>query len=119
MARTHGYAPRGQRLEGAVPYRRWQTTAFVGALRADGFLAPLVVDGAIAGDLFEAYVRRLLLPELRAGDVVMLDNLRCHRRAGVREAIESKGCTLLLLPAYSPDFNPHRDGVLQAQTPLA
>lgn len=106
MARTHGYAPRGQRLEGAVPYRRWQTTTFVGALRAEGFLAPLVVDGAITGELFEAYVRRVLLPELRAGDVVVLDNLSCHRRAGVREALEGKGCTLLLLPAYSPDLNP-------------
>jgi transposase len=106
MARTHGYAPRGRRLEGAVPYRRWQTTTFVGALRAEGFLAPLVVDGAITGELFEAYVRRVLLPELRAGDVVVLDNLSCHRRAGVREALEGKGCTLLLLPAYSPDLNP-------------
>lgn len=106
MARTHGYAPRGQRLEGSVPYRRWQTTTFVGAMRAAGFLAPLVVDGAITGDLFEAYIRRVLLPELRAGDVVVLDNLSCHRRAAVRAALESKGCTLLLLPAYSPDFNP-------------
>ena len=106
MARTHGYAPRGRRLEGAVPYRRWQTTTFVGALRAEGFLAPLVVDGAITGELFEAYVRRVLVPELRVGDVVVLDNLSCHRRTGVREALEGKGCTLLLLPAYSPDLNP-------------
>ncbi len=106
MARTHGYAPRGQRLEGPVPYRRWQTTTFVGAMRAAGFVAPLVVDGAMTGELFEAYTRRVLLPELRAGDVVVLDNLSSHRRAGVREAIEGKGCTLLLLPAYSPDLNP-------------
>jgi transposase len=106
MGRTHGYAPRGRRLEGPVPYRRWQTTTFVGALRAGGFVAPLVVDGAITGELFEAYTRRVLLPELRAGDVVVLDNLAAHRRAGVREAIEGKGCTLLLLPAYSPDLNP-------------
>lgn len=106
MARTHGYAPRGRRLEGPVPYRRWQTTTFVGAMRAGGFVAPLVVDGAMTGELFEAYTRRVLLPELREGDVVVLDNLSCHRRAGVREAIEGKGCTLLLLPAYSPDLNP-------------
>ena len=106
MARTHGYAPRGQRLQGSVPYRRWQTTTFVGAMRAEGFLAPLVVDGAITGELFEAYIRRVLLPELHAGEVVVLDNLSCHRRAGVREALESQGCTLLLLPAYSPDLNP-------------
>jgi transposase len=106
MARTHGYAPRGRRLEGPVPYRRWQTTTFVGAMRLAGFLAPLVVDGAMTGELFEAYVRRVLLPELREGDVVVLDNLSCHKRAWVREAIEGKGCTLLLLPAYSPDLNP-------------
>jgi transposase len=106
MARTHGYAPRGRRLEGSAPYRRWQTTTFVGAMRASGLVAPLVVDGAITGELFEAYVRRVLVPELRAGDVVVLDNLSCHRRAGVREAIEAKGCTLLLRPAYSPDLNP-------------
>jgi transposase len=106
IARTHGYAPRGRRLEGPVPYRRWQTTTFVGAMRSGGFIAPLVVDGAVTGELFEAYTRRVLLPELRAGDVVVLDNLACHKRAGVREAIEGKGCTLLLLPAYSPDLNP-------------
>jgi len=106
MARTHGYAPRGARLEGAAPYRRWQTTTFVGAMRAGGFIAPLVVDGAVTGELFEAYARRVLAPELRAGDVVVLDNLACHRRAGVRQAIEGAGATLLLLPAYSPDLNP-------------
>jgi transposase len=106
MARTHGYAPRGRRLEGSAPYRRWQTTTFVGAIRAGGFIAPLVVDGAITGESFEAYTRRVLLPELRAGDVVVLDNLACHKREGVREAIEGAGCTLLLLPAYSPDLNP-------------
>ena len=106
MARTHGYAPKGRRLEGAAPYRRWQTTTFVGALRSTGFMAPLVVDGAITGELFEAYARRVLVPDLRAGDVVVLDNLACHRRAGVRQAIERAGCTLLLLPAYSPDLNP-------------
>jgi transposase len=106
MARTHGYAPRGRRLEGSVPYRRWQTTTLVGAMRMAGFVAPLVVDGAMTGELFEAYIRRVLLAELREGDVVVLDNLSSHRRAGVREAIEGKGCTLLLLPAYSPDLNP-------------
>jgi transposase len=78
----------------------------VGALRAAGFVAPLVVDGAMTGELFEAYIRRVLLPELRSGDVVVLDNLSSHRRGSVREAIEGKGCTLLLLPAYSPDLNP-------------
>src|SRR5947209_650539 len=106
MARAHGYAPRGRRPEGEAPYRRWQTTTFVGALRAGGLIAPWVVDGAITGELFEAYARRVLAPGLRAGDVVVLDNLSRHKRAGVREAIEGAGRTLLLLPAYSPDLNP-------------
>jgi transposase len=106
MARTHGYAPRGRRLEGSVPYRRWRTTTFVGAMRAAGFVAPLAVGGAMTGELSEAYIRRVPLPALRAGDVVVLDNLSGHRWAGVREAVEGQGCTLLLLPAYSPDLDP-------------
>ena len=106
MTRTHGYAPRGGRLEGEAPYRRRRTTTFVGAMRAGGFIAPLVVDGAITGEPFEAYARRVLAPELRPGDVAAPDNLACHKRAGAREAIEGAGCTLLLLPAYSPDLNP-------------
>ncbi len=106
MARSHGYAPRGQRLEGRAPYRRWQTTTFLGAMRAGGFIAPLVVDGAMTSELFLAYVERVLIPELRAGDVVVLDNLSCHTQKAVRERVEAAGCTLLYLPAYSPDFNP-------------
>ena len=106
MARTHGYAPRGQRLEGQAPYRRWQTTTFLGAMRAGGFIAPLVVDGAMTSQLFLAYVERVLVPELRAGDVVVLDNLSCHTQAAVRQRIEAAGCRVEYLPAYSPDLNP-------------
>jgi transposase len=106
MTRTHGYAPRGQRLEAEVPYRRWQSTTFVGAMRATGFIAPLVVDGALTGEVFEAYVRRMLAPSLRPGDVVVMDNLACHKRAGVRQAIEAAGASLLFVPPYSPDCNP-------------
>jgi transposase len=106
MTRTHGYAPEGERLHGHAPYRRWQTTTFVGAMRAGGFIAPLVVDGAMTGELFEAYVARVLVPELSPGDVVMMDNLSCHKRAGVAELIEGAGCRVLYLPAYSPDLNP-------------
>jgi transposase len=106
MARTHGYAPRGARLEGEAPYRRWQTTTFLGAMRAGGFIAPMVVDGAMTGELFLAYVERVLVPELREGDVVVLDNLSCHKAAGVREAVEGAKAKILYLPAYSPDLNP-------------
>jgi transposase len=106
MTRTHGYAPRGQRLEGQAPYRRWQTTTFLGALRADGFIAPLVVDGAMTSELFVAYIERVLIPELQPGDVVVLDNLSCHRQAAVRRLLEAAGCRVEYLPAYSPDYNP-------------
>jgi transposase len=106
MTRTHGYAPRGQRLVGQAPYRRWQTSTFLGAMRADGFLAPLVVDGAMTSELFLAYVERVLIPELKAGDVVVLDNLNCHTQKAVRQALQAAGCRVEYLPAYSPDLNP-------------
>jgi transposase len=106
MTRTHGYAPRGQRLADAAPHGHWHTTTFVGALRVDGFIAPLVVDGAVNGELFRAYVEQQLVPALRAGDVVVMDNLGSHTVAGVRRAIEGAGCRLLFLPPYSPDLNP-------------
>jgi transposase len=106
MARSHGYAPKGRRLEGFAPYRRWQTTTFLGAMRAGGFIAPMVVDGAMTSELFLAYVQRVLIPELSAGDVVVMDNLSCHTQLAVREALEAAGCSVLYLPAYSPDLNP-------------
>jgi transposase len=106
MTRTHGYAPRGQRLVELVPHGHWHTTTFVGALRVDGFIAPMVVDGAINGDLFRVYVQKVLVPELRRGDVVIWDNLASHGVTGVRSAVEQAGCQLLFLPPYSPDLNP-------------
>jgi len=106
MARTHGRCPRGQRLVMAVPHGHWKTTTFVAALRADGMVAPVVIDGAVTGDLFVAYVEQQLVPALRPGDVVVMDNLACHKRTGARRAIEAAGCELRLLPAYSPDLNP-------------
>ena len=106
MTRTHGYAPRGQRLIDAAPHGHWHTTTFVGAIRADGFIAPLVLDGAINGEWFRAYVERVLVRELRRGDVVVLDNLGSHTAAAVRRAIEGAGCRVLYLPPYSPDLNP-------------
>lgn len=106
MARTRGYAPKGERLIADAPHGHWQTTTFVGALRADGFVAPLVLDGAINGEWFRAYVERVLVPALRRGDVVVMDNLGSHKVAGVRKAIEGAGCELLYLPPYRPDLNP-------------
>jgi len=106
MARTHGRAPRGQRLRAAIPHGHWKTTTFVAGLRTSGMVAPMVLDGPINGELFQAYVDQVLVPELRPGDIVVMDNLGSHKGAGVREAIEAAGASLLYLPPYSPDFNP-------------
>ena len=106
MARTSGRAPRGERLAAVVPHGHWRITTFVGALRADGFAAPLVLDGAINGRAFLAYVRQVLAPVLRPGDVLVMDNLSSHKVAGVREAVEAAGAALLYLPPYSPDLSP-------------
>jgi transposase len=106
MARRYGRAPLGERLVDAVPHGHWQTTTFVAALRVEGLTAPMVIDGAVNGDLFVAYVEQVLVPTLRPGEVVVLDNLSSHKRAAVRQAIERAGCRLLYLPPYSPDFNP-------------
>ena len=106
MCRRHGWAQRGERLVAAVPHGHWQVSTFIGALRQDGLVAPCVVDGAVDGDLFVAYVEQQLAPVLRPGDVVVMDNLSSHKVAGVRRAIEAAGADLLYLPPYSPDLNP-------------
>ncbi len=105
MARTRGRAPRGERLVCPVPHGRWRTT-FLCGLRADGLVAPLVLDGAINGPAFLAWVEQMLAPALRPGDAVVADNLGSHKVAGVREAVEAAGATLLHPPPYSPDLNP-------------
>lgn len=106
MARRYGWGPRGQRIVSHIPHGHWKTTTFVGALRTSGMTAPLVVDGAMNGELFLAYVQQELVPTLRRGDIVVMDNLSSHKRVGIREAIESAGATLIYLPPYSPDLNP-------------
>ncbi len=106
MARLRGRSPRGQRVIGAVPYGHWKTSTFVAGLRHDRIVAPLVLDGAINGESFRAYVEQFLAPTLQPGDIVVADKLGSHKVAGAREAIEARGATLLFLPAYSPDLNP-------------
>jgi transposase len=106
MTRPRGRSLRGTRLVAKVPHGHWKTTTFVAALRTSGLTAPLVLDGAINGDAFLAYVKQVLVPTLRSGDIVVMDNLSSHKKVGVRAAIESAGAKLLYLPPYSPDFNP-------------
>ena len=106
MARRYGRAPRGQRLRVGVPHGHWKITTFVAGLRRSGLVAPFVLDGPINREAFEAYVGRVLVPELRAGDVVVMDNLSSHKGPSVRAMIEAAGARLLYLPPYSPDFNP-------------
>jgi transposase len=106
MTRRYGRAKRGKRLVASVPHGHWKTTTFIGALRADGLTAPAVFDGAISGRSFLAYVQQVLVPALKPGDIVILDNLSSHKVAGVREAIQAAGADLRYLPPYSPDLNP-------------
>lgn len=106
MTRPRGRSPRGTRVVAAVPHGHWKTTTFLAGLRTSGLTAPLVVDGAINGEIFQAYLEQHLVPTLRPGDIVIMDNLSSHKRTGVREAIESAGARLIFLPPYSPDFNP-------------
>lgn len=106
MARTRGRALRGERLRAAIPHGHWKTTTFVAGLRNTGMVAPMVLDGPINGVAFQTYVDQVLVPELRPGDIVVMDNLGSHKGPGVRAAIEAAGARLLYLPPYSPDFNP-------------
>ena len=106
MARRYGRAPRGPRLRMSVPHGHWKTTTFVGALTLRGFVAPFVLDGPINRLAFETYVEKVLVPDLRKGDVAIMDNLSSHKGPRVCKLIEAAGANLLYLPPYSPDFNP-------------
>ena len=106
MTRLYGRCPRGERLVAPVPWGHWKTTTFIGALRQDGLGAPCAFDGPINGEKFRAWVEQFLVPELKPGDIVILDNLPSHKVEGVRAAIENAGARLLYLPSYSPDLNP-------------
>lgn len=106
MTRPRGRSSKGTRLIARVPHGHWKTTTFVAALRSSGLTAPLVVDGAINGAIFLAYVQQQLVPTLKADDIVVMDNLGAHKVAGVKEAIEAAGANVLYLPPYSPDLNP-------------
>lgn len=101
-----GWSPKGQRCPGQAPYGHWRTSTFVCALRLEGLLAPLVLDGPINGPSFRAWVEQMLAPQLGAGDIVVMDNLSSHKVSGVHAAIEARGAQVRFLPPYSPDLNP-------------
>ena len=106
LARLRGRAPRGQRCRAPIPHGHWKTITFVAALRLCGLTAPMVLDGPMNGPAFLAYVEQVLVPTLRPGMIVVMDNLPDHKAAGVRAAIQTTGAHLWLLPPYSPDLNP-------------
>lgn len=106
MARRYGWAPRGQRLRVSIAHGHWKTTTFIGGLTRGGMIAPCVLDRPVNRIAFETYVEKVLVPELRPGDIVVMDNLSSHKGPRVAEMIEAAGARLLYLPPYSPDFNP-------------
>jgi transposase len=106
MLRLCGRAARGDRLIDKTPHGHWKTTTLIAALGLEGVCCSTVVDGPVNRDVFEAFVEQVLVPALRPGDIVVMDNLQSHKGARVRELIESTGAEVLYLPAYSPDLNP-------------
>ena len=106
MAPLRGWAPCGERLIAKVPHGRWKTTTFLAALRHDRIDAPWLLEGPIDGESFRTYVEKVLLPTLREGDIVIMDNLGSHKGKAVRALIRSAGAKLFFLPKYSPDLNP-------------
>ena len=106
MVRRYGRAPRGKRVRGYAPAGHWKITTFLAGLARDGIVAPFVIDEPMNRAIFTQYVRQYLVPELRPGDVVILDNLSSHKGAEVAALVEACGAKLLFLPPYSPDLNP-------------
>ena len=106
MTRRYGRAPRGERVREATPAGHWSTLTLLGAMTRHGLLATMSVESPTDGDVFLAYLEHVLCPQLRPGQVVVMDNLSAHKVAGVRQQIEATGAELRYLPSYSPDFNP-------------
>lgn len=106
MTRLYGWAPHDQRATGSVPRNHGKNTTLVAALTPDGLQTPWLIEGAMDTETFEWYIKEQLAPTLSPGQIVMLDNLSAHKAESIRQAIEARGCVLLFLPPYSPDFTP-------------
>jgi transposase len=106
LGRTHGRSEEGSRCIGFAPQGHWKVMTAVAGVRLDGLRAPFTIDCPMDGEVFCVYVERVLIPTLRVGDVVVMDNLSAHKRPEIKRLIESAGASVLYLPPYSPDFNP-------------
>ena len=106
MARLYGRCPRGRRLVDSVPAGYYRTYTLMSAIRLDGVVAPMLLDGPVNGQTFAGYVEQCLVPQLRPGDILILDNLPAHKSERVTRAVEAAACSLVYLPPYSPDYSP-------------
>ena len=106
LAPIYGYAPRGERLHLSVPRSRGKNTTLLSSMTTEGMGPSLTVEGSTTARVFETYVEKVLLPSLKEGQIVVMDNLSAHRPKRIKELIEQRGCELLYLPSYSPDYNP-------------
>lgn len=118
MTRRYGWGPRSQRVVSDVPFGHWKSLTFVGALKITGLTAPMVLEGAMDGECFLAYVQQFLCPTLARGNIVVMDNLACHKQSGVKAAIEAVGANVFYLPPYSPDLNPIEQAFAKLKTLL-
>ena len=118
MTRTHGRCAKGQRLIAKVPHGRRRTFTFLAGLRQDGMVAPCLFDGPIDGESFQAWIKQFLVPTLRPGDIVVMDNLSSHKNPTIRRAIRAVGAKLFYLPQYSPDLNPIEQAFAKLKTLL-
>jgi len=106
MTRLYGWSPIGSRCKDSAPFGHWKTMTFVAGLRLTGLTAPWLLDGPMNGDAFRVYIRDVLAPTLKSGDILVLDNLQAHKVLGIREAVEKRKAQVFYLPPYSPDLNP-------------
>lgn len=118
MARRYGRSKRGQRCRAPIPHGHWKSTTLVAGLSLKGIVAPAIIDGAMDGKMFRAYVEQILVPELKPGDIVILDNLPAHKVSGIGQILQKAGATLDFLPPYSPDFNPIENAISQIKSIL-
>ena len=118
LTSLYGWAPRGQRAQAQAPRNRGPNTTVLAALTAEGVLAAMRIEGPANTEVFLTYLERVLCPALRPGQVVVMDNLNVHKAAAVRQRIEARGCRLVFLPAYSPDFNPIEEAFSKLKTYL-